>query len=283
MARERKREGGKYSDAEKCYHEAIKKDSKSHDAYRGLAYVNLNRGEVDEAIRDARQAVKLAPELAYPHGTLGQAYFWKENYYEAAAELGRAIGLNSKDYVSHNTLGDVYYMKENYEPAKIEYEQALKLAESQNDNFWMAEASASLGCIALKQHKWDVADGHFNDALRWDPKSHYAHFGRGLLFSLKEPEKAKADWNEALGIGKGTNLLNRMARVIYKVALGMPGSVKEMSTIMSEHPPIGMMDEALDDADLLVAFGIHLEESQEVRKMLVEAIEKDRKQPTQNR
>ena len=284
VGRERKREGGKHSDAEKYYREAIKKDSKSQDAYRGLAYVHLDRGEVDEAIGYARKAVELAPELDRPHGTLGQAYLWKENYYEAAAELGRAIGLNSKDYVSHNELGDIYYMKEKYEPARIEYEKALTLAGSLNDTIWMAAAASSLGYVALKQHKWDVAGDHFNKALDWDPKSSSAHFGRGLLlFTPKEPGKAKMEWNGALKVRDRTNPLGRMECVIYKVALGMPDSVENMSTIMSEHPPVGMMDYALDDVNLLVAFGIHLEESQEVRKMLVEAIEKDRKQPTQSR
>jgi Tfp pilus assembly protein PilF len=282
VGREQKREGGKYSDAEKYYLEAIKKDSKSQDACRGLAYVHLNRGEVDKAIQDARKAVKLAPDLAAPHGTLGEAYFWKENYYEAAAELGRAIGLNSQDYGSHNRLGDVYYMKENYELAKIEYEQALKLAESGNDSISMAVASTNLGYMALKQHKWDLADGHFNKALHWNPKSDYVHFCRGLLlFTPKEPQKAKADWNKALALCKGTSPLKRMARAIYEVALGMPESVEDMSSIIGEHPPIGMMDSALDDANLLVAFKINLADSQKIRDMLVKAIEETRNQPAQ--
>jgi tetratricopeptide (TPR) repeat protein len=249
-----------------------------------LAYVHLNRGEVDKAICDARKAVELAPELAGPHGTLGEAYFWKENYYEAAAELGRAIGLNSHDYGSHNRLGDVHYMKENYEVAKIEYEQALKLAESGNDVISMAEASTSLGYMALKQHKWDVADSRFNQALHWNPKSDYVHFCRGLLlFTLKEPEKAKADWNKALALCNGTSPLKRMERAIYKVALGLPVGVDEMSSIIKEHPPIGMMDAALDDTNLLLAFKIYPAESEKVRDMLAEAIKEALKQPARGK
>ncbi len=70
-----------------------------------------------------------------------------------------------------------------------------------------------------------------------------------------------------------------MERVIYKVALGVPGRVDEMNSIIREHPPIGMMDAALDDANLLVAFKINLAESQKVRDMLVKAIEEARNQP----
>jgi len=285
VGRETKRKGGRYSDAEKYYREAIKKNPKWQDSYIGLALVHIFRGEArgaDEAIRDASNAVELGPETAATHRVLGWAFSWKGNYDEAAAELNRAIGLGSTDYVSHNLLGDVYYMKKNYELAKVEYEQALKLAESRDDSNSMAEAFANLGYVALKQHKWDVADGHFNDALHRRPKNYHVHFGRGLLFTvLKEPGKAEADWNKALELCNGSDPMERMERVICKVALGDPGSVDEMSSIIREHPPIGMMDVAFAYTDLLVGFKIHPAESEKVRDMVVKAIEEARNQPAQ--
>jgi tetratricopeptide (TPR) repeat protein len=279
VGREEKRKGGKYSDAEKCYVTAIKKDPKSQDAYRGLADVHLRRDEVDDAINYAWEAVKLAPTLASPHATLGREYFWKGNYYEAAAELGRAIGLNSNDYVSHCFLGEIYYRKEKYELAEIELDDACQLAGSMNDSIWKAQASAGLGGIALKQRKWAEADGHFDDALAWDPKGDYAYFVRGLLFNLKEPERAKADWEQALKLCDGPSFSEKMKRVIYNVALGVPNSAGKMNSIITEHSPIGMMEGALDDADLLVTFRINLPESQKLRDTLVKTIEEAHKQP----
>ena len=72
-----------------------------------------------------------------------------------------------------------------------------------------------------------------------------------------------------------------MEAVINKVALGTPGAVEEMSSIIKQRPPTGMMQVALDDADSLVTFGIQLPASQEVRKMLAEAVEDSLKQPAQ--
>jgi tetratricopeptide (TPR) repeat protein len=281
VSRESKRKGVRYYDAEKYYHEAIKKNPKSPYAYIGLAWVHIYRSEADEGIRDASKAVELDPGTAESHQVLGAALSCKGNYDEAAAELNRAIGLTSTDYAAHNFLGDVYYTKENYKLAKIEYEQALKLAESGKDSIWIAEASTNLGYVALKQHKRDVADRDFNKALEWNPKSDYAHFARGLLFNLKEPKKAKADWEQALELCNGTTFLDQMKRVIYNVALGveLPGSVDKMSSIISEHPPIGVIDAVLDEADLLVTFKIQPAESQMIRDMLVKAIEEARKQP----
>jgi len=54
-----------------------------------------------------------------------------------------------------------------------------------------------------------------------------------------------------------------------------------MSAILREHPPNGKMRAALDDADSLVTFGIQLPASQEVRKMLAEAVENGLKQTAQ--
>jgi tetratricopeptide (TPR) repeat protein len=280
--REKGRKGRDYSEAAANYYrEAIKKNPESRDAYIGLAEVHLYRYEADGAIGDATMAVTLGFETADTHKVLGEAFFWKGNYDEAAAELNRAIGLQSNDSVSHCRLADVYYAKERYELAKIEYEQAQPLAaKSANPGPLIAWASCGLGYIALKQHKWDVAASHFNKALDSDPKNYIGRFGRALLFSiLKEPGKAEADWKKALELCDESDRMERMERIIYKVALGTPGSVDEMNSMIREHPPIGMMDGALDDADLLVAFKINPAESEKVREVLVKAIEEARNQP----
>ena len=284
VAREKKREGREYSEAAECYREAIKKNPKWRDGYIGLAYVNLYRGEADEAIHNAEKGVELGLDAADPHRVLGEAYFWKGQYDQAAAELNRAIGLKSTDYESHSRLGDVYYAQENYELAKSEYDKAFKLAESLKNRILMAQASSSLGYVALKERKPEAV-ARFTEAQNWDPDNPNVHFAMGIMYALlpDNSEKAKAHWNKALELHKGTDPLERMERVICKIALGTPGSVQEMSSILTEHPPIGMMHAALDDADSLVRFRIHLEESQEVSKMLVDAIKETLKQPAQER
>ena len=183
-------------------------------------------------------------------------------------------------YTSHDLLGDVYYMKKNYEFAETGYEQALKFAESSNESPWMAEAYSGLGYVALRQHDWDLADSQFNEAVNCNPKQHSAHFGRGLLlFNSREPAKAEAQWFEALRFCNGTTPSERMGSVIYEVALGMPGGVEEMSSILTKPPPNGMMEGAWDDADLLVKFKVNPPESEKVRAMLAKAIQEAGKQP----
>jgi len=297
VRREQKRGGREYFDGERYYHEAIRKNPNSRDAYLGLAYVHLYRGEADDAIRNAQKGVDLGSELAASHTVLGEAYFWKGNYDRAAAEYNRAIGLNSiktaaeakgafelneAKYNSHNRLGDVYYTQKNYDLAKIEFDEALKLAKSWNYTGWMAEANSRLGFVALKERKLDVAADRFKEALGSIGYDANLRFGIGLLFAaLNETENAKAQWNKALQLRKGSDPLERMEVVINKLALGAPGTVEEMSSIIKERPPTGMMQVVLDDADSLVTFGIQLPASEEVRKMLAEAVEDGLKQPAQ--
>ena len=151
----------------------------------------------------------------------------------------------------------------------------------------MAQSSSSLGYVALKERSWEMAVDRFNDALHWDPDNPNVHFAVGIMYALlkDKPEKAKAHWEKALELRKGPDPLERMERVVYKVALGTPGSVDEMSSILREHPPIGMMRAALDDADSLVTFGIQLPTSQQLRKMISGAIEEALRQyaPAKNR
>ena len=90
-----KERGPEYFDGERYYHDAIRKNPNSRDAYLGLAYVHLYRGEADDAIRAAQKGVDLGSELAASHTVLGEAYFWKGSYDRAVAEYNRAIGLNS--------------------------------------------------------------------------------------------------------------------------------------------------------------------------------------------
>jgi tetratricopeptide (TPR) repeat protein len=288
-----------YFDAEKYYREAIKKDPNGRDAYIGLAYVHLHRGEADEAIGDARKGVELGSEAPASHNVLGEAFLWKGDNVQAAAEFNRAIGLsstkaaadstgafelNSARYDSHTRLGEVYYLEGEYELAKAEFDQALKLATSWNYNIWMAQSSSSLGFVALKERKSEAVD-RFKDALKWDPNNPNVHFAIGVMYALlkDKPEKAKVHWEKALNLRKGPDPLERMERVVYNVALGTPGSVDEMSSILREHPPIGMMRAALDDADSLVTFGIQLPTSQQLRKMISEAIEEALRQSAQQK
>lgn len=282
---ETKRKGKDYSAAEKYYLEANKKDQRSQDAYRGLAMVHLFReraDEVDAAIQNAREAVKLRPDLPDSHTALGEAYYSKGNYDGAAAELNRAIGLRSTDYEAHFFLGWLYYTKENYELAKIEFDEALKFAESENNDSWMAEFYSGLGYVALKQHDRDLADSQFNEALNCNPKRDGAYFGRGLLlFSFKEAAKAEAQWYEALRFCNGTTPSERMDSVIYELALGIPGGAEEMSSILAKPPPISTMEGALDSVDLLVALKVHPEEGEKIRDMLAKAIQEARNQPVQ--
>jgi tetratricopeptide (TPR) repeat protein len=290
---------GNYFEAENDYCEAITKDPNRRDAYIGLAYVHLRRGEAAQAIRDAEKSVDLGSEAPASHIVLGEAFLWKGDNVRAAAEFNRAIGLsstkanadskgalelNQAKFGSHNRLGDVYYLEGNYELAKPEFEQALKLATSWNYNVWMAQASSSLGYIALKQRN-KVAYDRFSDALQWYSDNANVHFAIGILFSLvpDKPEEAKAHWNKALELHKGTDPLERMERAVCRVALGKPGSVEEMSSVLRERPPVGMMRVALDDTDSLVMYGIQLPASQEVHNMVSGAIEDALKQPAQQK
>jgi len=68
-------------------------DELNNAAWRVVDPEGSRRGDVEEALRSARAAVKLEPALAEYRETLGWALFWNGRHDEAEAEAQRALDL----------------------------------------------------------------------------------------------------------------------------------------------------------------------------------------------
>ncbi len=68
-------------------------------------------GKFEQAIEEAREALRLNPDHAYPYGNLGQAYLWVGRYDEAKAIFESASKKKVDDVVCHAGLFEIAFIQ----------------------------------------------------------------------------------------------------------------------------------------------------------------------------
>jgi lipoprotein NlpI len=109
------------------YSEAIRLDPKYAAAYnnRGVAY--RDRGDFDGAIADFSDAILLAPNYAFAFGNRGVAYFQKKDLDRAIADFNDVILLDPKSVPAYRTRGLAYLYSGNLAGALADVSQASEL------------------------------------------------------------------------------------------------------------------------------------------------------------
>jgi tetratricopeptide (TPR) repeat protein len=77
-------------------------------SYNNLGYLELNRGNYDQAIEYMQKYAFLAPDLANPHDSLGEVLNVLGRYEEAEAEFRTAVKMQPDFYHSLINLGKTY-------------------------------------------------------------------------------------------------------------------------------------------------------------------------------
>ena len=89
---------GDYPEAERCYTQAIRIDPEYAEAHASLGALNVHRGEATKAIEALETAIRLDPALATAHGSLALAYAMARRFDDAERELQQAVVLG---YANH--------------------------------------------------------------------------------------------------------------------------------------------------------------------------------------
>src|SRR6476620_3091330 len=92
---------------------------------RGNAYTA--KGDLDRAILDFDQSIKLDPTSAKPFNNRGAAYLRKGEYDLALASLDQAIKLNPSNGRAFVNRAGVYLKKNEYDRAARDYDEAIRL------------------------------------------------------------------------------------------------------------------------------------------------------------
>jgi tetratricopeptide (TPR) repeat protein len=180
------------------YSEAIRLNPQYANAYgnRGIAW--YGKGDNDRAIADYSQALRIDPQRANFYFNRGNAWIGKGDKDRAIADYSEAIRLNPQYAFAYNGRGAAWVGKGDDDRAIADYGEAVRL-DPQYEIAFHNRGRAW-------QHKGDndraIAD--FSEAIRLGPQDAEAYDNRGSAWQRKgDNARAIADFSEAIRLGPG--------------------------------------------------------------------------------
>jgi tetratricopeptide (TPR) repeat protein len=193
--------------------------------HRGLAY--RLKGDIERAIQDYSQAIRIHPKFAMAYNNRGVAYDKKGEYERATQDFDQSIKLKPSAE-AHFNRGNAQLAKSQYAAAIDDYNQAIRLqanfAAALDNRCWaravvgilkqaladcnealrlMPDNAATLDSrafIFLKMTLFDAAVSDYDRALRIRPDLAFALYGRGLARLKNEDPAGEADITAAKAI-----------------------------------------------------------------------------------
>jgi lipoprotein NlpI len=123
-----------------CTNLAMDQSLDAHDraiAYldRGLAY--YAKDDLDHAIDDWSEAIKLNPDYVHAFNNRGKAYRAKGDYMNAIADYSQAIKLDPQHAVAYKGRGIAYLLSGDAAKAEADFQQAEKIEPDLYSLLWL--------------------------------------------------------------------------------------------------------------------------------------------------
>ena len=141
--------------------QVLQQDKKNVPTLANLAAIELDRGHLDAAEINIKQAVALAPDDPYSLFVLGRLRFAQKKYDEAIDALSRAAKLDPQDAQIQNFLGLALSEKGLRGPAETALRKAIQLDPG------YANAHNNLAVVYITQQPplVELARWHYQKAL----------------------------------------------------------------------------------------------------------------------
>jgi Flp pilus assembly protein TadD len=154
---------GYWQDSETLFRHALEVTENNYLAHNNLGVALGRKGQIDEAISQYQEAIRLKPDFADAHNNLGNALFRKDQIDEAISQYQETIRLKPDIVYAHYNLGNALGRKGQIDEAIRQYQEAIRL----KPNF--AEAYNYLGIGLGMKGQIDEAIRQFQEAIRLKP------------------------------------------------------------------------------------------------------------------
>ena len=140
-----------WQDAERHFRRAIELDPNNALAHLGLGFeVLLMQGRVDEAIEEARWAVRLDPLSAHTNTEYGRALFWARRYDAAVDQLRIAVALDPGRARPYGVLARALFAEGRTGDAMNVFDQAVRRGALPPGS-----VNVDLACVAARSGRRD--------------------------------------------------------------------------------------------------------------------------------
>ena len=172
--------------------EAIRLKPKYALAYNNRGYAKCLKEDFDGAIVDLNEAIRLNPKYAQAYYNRGYAKDEKGDFDGAIADLNEAIRLKPKYALAYNNRGFAKYQKRDLDGAIADYTEAIRLRPK------YAQAYNNRGIAKYQREELDAAIADYTEAICLKPKYAKAYYNRGIAKGRKgNSDEAIADFDQA--------------------------------------------------------------------------------------
>ncbi len=166
-----------------------------------LGYVQLERGQTQQALDSALQAVAKDKGNAEAHNFLGLIYMSQSQFDQAAEQLRDAVRINPYFTDAHNQLGICYRETKQYDKALKEFQTALN-----DKNFKTPEKIyLNLGNMYVDQGVMTEAVRSFQRAVETNPNYVLGYLALGSAYQKTgKPEQAAGQFRKVMALAPDT-------------------------------------------------------------------------------
>jgi len=202
---------GNIPDAEREVRRALRLNAGAAEAHTLLGVMLASRGNAtSEANEVLSQAIALNPKSFDAHFYLGRVLYAIKDYAGAAKELRAASALDARHAEARFFLGTALEALGESEAAMTEYQELVKL-DSQS-----AVGQLGFGALLVKQGKTEDAIAALKRAIALDPKNFEAYWALGRAFALA------SNFSEAAGaLRTAVSLAPYRADAHYQLGLAL--------------------------------------------------------------
>lgn len=177
------------------FNEAIRLRPKFAEAFYFRGVTQIEAHHFDSAIKDLHEAIRLYPQEAKAYHQRGIAKHHQQHFEEAILDFDEAIRLNSQFAEAFYWRGKSQQEKQNLELAIQDFSQAIQIHPQFIEAFYWR------GNAKKENNDFEGAILDFEETLRLNPRFARAYSSRGeIKQSQKDFEGALQDFSEALEI-----------------------------------------------------------------------------------
>jgi protein O-mannosyl-transferase len=138
--------------------------------------------------------------LALSVRAFGQTSYWQNS----ETLWNHALAVTDQNDVAHNNLGFLFLRRGELDKATSEFQTALEIRSRNTQSHYglgMALIQSNLGNVLARQHLYEAAVEHLQEAVKLRPDYADAYFNLGtVLFQQGQIDQAITEWRKALEI-----------------------------------------------------------------------------------